>query len=145
MSPITPPPNVSSVADYFIICSGRSDTQVQAIADGVEAHLVHRARLEARDPVASVLVGLGLMLLCTFALFALVSPSVNPYFGIVGYVVLVAIMLFAALGALQQQIRNDPFIEQAARREWACPGRTFPAGAPSGWASNGAPTAWCLI
>src|SRR5262249_45457678 len=31
--------NVSSVADYFIICSGRSDTQVQAIADGIDEHL----------------------------------------------------------------------------------------------------------
>jgi ribosome-associated protein len=31
--------NVSSIADYFVICSGRSDTQVQAIADGIEAHL----------------------------------------------------------------------------------------------------------
>ena len=30
---------VSSVADYFIICSGRSDTQVQAIADAIEEHL----------------------------------------------------------------------------------------------------------
>ena len=27
---------VSSIADYFVICSGRSDTHVQAIADGVE-------------------------------------------------------------------------------------------------------------
>jgi ribosome-associated protein len=25
----------TSIADYFVICSGRSDTQVQAIADGV--------------------------------------------------------------------------------------------------------------
>jgi ribosome-associated protein len=29
----------SSIADYFVICSGRSDTQVQAIADAVCAHL----------------------------------------------------------------------------------------------------------
>ena len=29
----------SSIADYFIICSGRSDTQVQAIAEGIEADL----------------------------------------------------------------------------------------------------------
>ena len=29
----------SSIADYFIICSGRSDTQVQAIAEAVDAHL----------------------------------------------------------------------------------------------------------
>ena len=31
--------NLSSVADYFVICSGRSDTQVEAIADGVQRHL----------------------------------------------------------------------------------------------------------
>jgi ribosome-associated protein len=30
---------VSSIADYFVICSGRSDTQVQAIAEAIEAHL----------------------------------------------------------------------------------------------------------
>ncbi len=30
---------VSSIADYFVICSGRSDTQVQAIAEAVEAQL----------------------------------------------------------------------------------------------------------
>jgi ribosome-associated protein len=31
--------HLSSIADYFVICSGRSDTQVQAIAEGIEAHL----------------------------------------------------------------------------------------------------------
>jgi ribosome-associated protein len=30
---------ISSVADYFVICSGRSDTQVQAIAAAIDAHL----------------------------------------------------------------------------------------------------------
>ena len=30
---------VSSIADYFVICSGRSDTQVQAIAEGIQQHL----------------------------------------------------------------------------------------------------------
>ena len=30
---------VSSIADYFVICSGRSDTQVQAIAQAVEDSL----------------------------------------------------------------------------------------------------------
>jgi len=30
---------VSSIADYFVICSGRSDTQVQAIAEGIEEQL----------------------------------------------------------------------------------------------------------
>jgi len=27
----------TSIADYFVICSGRSDTQVQAIAEAIEA------------------------------------------------------------------------------------------------------------
>jgi ribosome-associated protein len=35
---------LSSIADYFVICSGRSDTQVQAIAEGIERHM--RARGE---------------------------------------------------------------------------------------------------
>ena len=30
---------LTSIADYFVICSGRSDTQVQAITDAIEAHL----------------------------------------------------------------------------------------------------------
>ena len=29
----------SSIADYFVICSGRSDTQVQAIADAIDQSL----------------------------------------------------------------------------------------------------------
>jgi len=32
----------TSIADYFIICSGRSDRQVQAIAQGIEQNL-HQA------------------------------------------------------------------------------------------------------
>ena len=31
--------NISSIADYFVICSGRSDTQVQAIAEAIEESL----------------------------------------------------------------------------------------------------------
>jgi ribosome-associated protein len=31
--------DISSIADYFVICSGRSDTQVQAIADAIERRL----------------------------------------------------------------------------------------------------------
>jgi ribosome-associated protein len=31
--------NLSSIADYFVICSGRSDTQVQAIADAIDRDL----------------------------------------------------------------------------------------------------------
>ena len=30
---------VTSIADYFIICSGRSDRQVQSIAQGIEENL----------------------------------------------------------------------------------------------------------
>jgi len=30
---------LTSIADYFVICSGRSDTQVQAIAEAVRDHL----------------------------------------------------------------------------------------------------------
>lgn len=31
---------LSSLADYFLVCTGRSDTQVQAIAQGIEENLV---------------------------------------------------------------------------------------------------------
>ena len=30
---------LTSIADYFMLCSGRSDTQVQAIAEAVQEHL----------------------------------------------------------------------------------------------------------
>ncbi len=30
---------LTSIGDYFVICSGRSDTQVQAIAEGIRLHL----------------------------------------------------------------------------------------------------------
>jgi len=33
---------LSSIADYFVVCSGRSDTQVQAIAEAVEKELAVR-------------------------------------------------------------------------------------------------------
>ncbi|HZP42011.1 MAG TPA: ribosome silencing factor [Candidatus Binatia bacterium] len=33
---------VSSIADYFVICSGRSDTQVQAIAEAIERQVRER-------------------------------------------------------------------------------------------------------
>jgi len=33
---------VSSIADYFVICSGRSDTQVQAIAEAIDTELRHQ-------------------------------------------------------------------------------------------------------
>jgi hypothetical protein len=39
------------------------------------------------------LVGLGLLLLCTFALFTFVAPTVNPYFGIVGYMIVPSIFV----------------------------------------------------
>jgi len=39
---------VSSIADYFVICSGRSDTQVQAIGEAIESEL----RLQGERPVS---------------------------------------------------------------------------------------------
>lgn len=33
--------NLTSIADYFIVCSGRSDRQVQSIAQGIEEQLSH--------------------------------------------------------------------------------------------------------
>ena len=39
------------------------------------------------------LVGVGLLLLATFALFTFVAPTVNPYFGIVGYMILPSIFM----------------------------------------------------
>jgi ribosome-associated protein len=33
---------ISSIADYFVICSGRSDTQVQAISEAIEEGLRRR-------------------------------------------------------------------------------------------------------
>ena len=39
---------LSSIADYFVICSGRSDTQVQAIVDGIE----HALQAEGARPLS---------------------------------------------------------------------------------------------
>jgi ribosome-associated protein len=53
----------SSIGDYFVICSGRSDTQVQAIADGVCHHLevlgVKPLAVEGREHGQWVLVDFG--------------------------------------------------------------------------------------
>jgi ribosome-associated protein len=40
--------NQSSLADYFVICTGRSDTQVQAIAQSIEEGLA-RMHMRARS------------------------------------------------------------------------------------------------
>lgn len=39
---------LTTVADYFIVCSGRSDTQVQAIVQGIDDHL----RAQGVRPIA---------------------------------------------------------------------------------------------
>jgi ribosome-associated protein len=53
----------TSIADYFIICSGRSDTQVQAIADAVSDHMasvgVKTLTVEGREHGQWVLVDFG--------------------------------------------------------------------------------------
>lgn len=55
--------NLSVLADYFIICSGNSNTQVQAIAKGVVEKLekrgVHKKAMEGYDEARWVLVDFG--------------------------------------------------------------------------------------
>ena len=54
---------LTSIGDYFVICSGRSDTQVQAIGDAVEAHLSqlgeHPQHIEGREHGQWVLIDFG--------------------------------------------------------------------------------------
>ena len=54
---------LTSIADYFIICSGRSDTQVQAIADAVRDQLgaqgVAALAVEGREHGQWVLIDFG--------------------------------------------------------------------------------------
>lgn len=54
---------ISSVADRFVICSGRSDTQVQAIADAIEEHLRRHGQrplaIEGRERGQWVLMDYG--------------------------------------------------------------------------------------
>jgi ribosome-associated protein len=53
----------TSIADYFVICSGRSDTQVQAIADAVVDHMgslgVEPLAVEGREHGQWALVDFG--------------------------------------------------------------------------------------
>lgn len=53
---------ISLVADYFIICHGNSDTQVQAIATEIRKQaeqLGSRVRLEGMDTARWVLIDMG--------------------------------------------------------------------------------------
>lgn len=54
---------LTSIADYFVLCSGRSDTQVQAIAEAVQEQLArHGARpisLEGIERAQWVLLDYG--------------------------------------------------------------------------------------
>ncbi len=60
----------TSIADYFVICSGRFDTQVQAIADTVCDHLgslgVEPIAVEGREHGQWVLVDFGDVVLHVF-------------------------------------------------------------------------------
>jgi ribosome-associated protein len=53
----------TSIGDYFVICSGRSDTQVQAITDGIERHMAERGvramSIEGREHGQWVLMDYG--------------------------------------------------------------------------------------
>jgi ribosome-associated protein len=54
---------ISLVADYFLICHGNSDKQVQAIArevkDQAEEHGIHVKRMEGFDEARWILIDLG--------------------------------------------------------------------------------------
>ncbi|WP_027091198.1 ribosome silencing factor [Cohnella thermotolerans] len=53
---------ISLVADYFLICHGNSDTQVQAIATEIRKRaeeLGYRVRLEGMDTARWVLIDMG--------------------------------------------------------------------------------------
>ena len=54
---------ITSIADYFIICSGRSDRQVQSIAQGVE----ETARTQGIRPFAVEGAGRGHWVLMDFS------------------------------------------------------------------------------
>jgi ribosome-associated protein len=53
----------SSLADYFLICTGRSDTQVQAIANSIEENLAQLGR----RPLSSEGYPAGLWVLIDYA------------------------------------------------------------------------------
>ena len=50
---------VSSIADYFVICSGRSDTQVRAIAEAIEGELRRPVSVEGVSHGQWVLMDYG--------------------------------------------------------------------------------------
>ncbi|HEU4962673.1 MAG TPA: ribosome silencing factor [Bacilli bacterium] len=54
---------LSVIADYFVICSGNSSTQVQAIANGVKEKLgkrgIHLKAMEGYDEAKWVLLDFG--------------------------------------------------------------------------------------
>jgi len=61
---------LTSIADYFVICSGRSDTQVQAIAQGIEKQLgeqgVRPLAIEGMEHAQWVLMDYGDVLVHIF-------------------------------------------------------------------------------
>jgi len=62
---------LTSVADYFVICSGRSDTQVQAICDAIEAECkargMHQLAIEGRQQGRWALLDYGDVVVHVFA------------------------------------------------------------------------------
>ncbi len=60
------------------------------------AHLAFLAN-NVLSLIGFLCVGVGLILLVTFALFVIVSPSVNPYFGIIGYVIVPGVFILGLI------------------------------------------------
>ena len=71
---------LTSIGDYFVICSGRSDTQVQAIAEGVRDHLaslgVHPLAIEGLERGQWVLIDYGDVVVHVF------DPAMREYYAV---------------------------------------------------------------
>lgn len=71
---------LTTIADYFIICTGRSDRQVKALSDAILETLrdagVRPLGVEGRDSARWVLVDFGSVILHVFA------PEEREYYGL---------------------------------------------------------------
>ena len=74
---------VSSVADYFVVCSGASERQLRAIAESIEANV--QVQLSSRPHHIEGLTGGGWVLLDYGDVIVHVfSPSVRSYYNLEG-------------------------------------------------------------
>ena len=74
---------VTTMADYFVICSGRSDRQLQALASGIIDDLrqdgIRPLGVEGRGAARWVLIDYGSVIVHLFA------PEEREYYGLVKF------------------------------------------------------------